>query len=125
MSEVIAIIPARSGSKGVPDKNIRLLGKYTLLEWTIKACQTSKFIDKIYVSTDSLEYSLHAKEAGALVPFLRPKNISKDTSTDYEFINHALNWLEMNCIVPKYIVHMRPTTPLRDPRIIDSINHHE
>ena len=119
MSKIVAIIPARSGSKGVPDKNIKRLGNYTLLEWTIKACQSSEFIDEIYVSTDSLKYSLHAKKAGALVPFLRPQNISKDNSTDYEFISHALHWFEINSNLPNYIVHMRPTTPLRDPKIID------
>ena len=103
--KVFAIIPARSGSKGVPNKNIRELKGHTLLEWSIKACQKSKFIDQIFLSTDSSEY--------------RDLEISKDTSTDYEMVDHFLNFLTENGDIPDYLVHIRPTTPLRDPRIID------
>ena len=72
------------------------------------------------MSTDSKEYAKYAIEAGAEVPFLRPKEISLDNSTDYEFIEHALDWLSKNDEMPDFIVHLRPTTPLRDPLIIDS-----
>ena len=116
---IIALIPARSGSKGLTNKNIKELGGFSLLEWSIKACQKSKLIDRIYVSTDSEEYRDLAIKAGAEVPFLRPKILSKDDSTDIEFINHALCWMEINNLFPEIFVHIRPTTPFRNPLIID------
>ena len=119
MSEVIALIPARSGSKGVLNKNKRLLGNYPLIAWSILAAKKSKFIDRIIVSTDSEEYAKLAIEYGAEAPFLRPEKISGDSSTDYEFILHALDWLLNKGDEPKYIAHIRPTTPLRDPLLID------
>ena len=90
MNSIVAIIPARSGSKGVPNKNIRLLGGHSVLNWSIKACKLSKLITRIIVSTDSLEYARIAHGLGAEVPFIRPADISGDNSSDYEFIDHAL-----------------------------------
>ena len=114
-----AIIPARSGSKGVKDKNIKKLCGFSLIEWSIAACQKSNLIDEIYVSTDSDTYRKHALEKGAKVPYLRPKEISQDYSTDYEFIIHALNWFNENYKEPDIIALIRPTTPIRDPLVID------
>jgi CMP-N,N'-diacetyllegionaminic acid synthase len=71
------------------------------------------------VSSDSSEYAALSVEKGAEAPFLRPAEISGDRSTDYEFVVHALNWLALHGDEPKYIVHIRPTTPFRDPRLID------
>lgn len=119
MPNIVAIIPARSGSKGVPNKNLRLLGGNSLLAWSIRACLKSRHISRVIVSTDSFEYADHAKNLGAEAPFLRPPEISTDTSTDYEFITHALDWFSIHSQEPDYLVHVRPTTPLRDPRIID------
>ncbi len=119
MALTIAIIPARSGSKGVPDKNIRKLSGHCLLEWSIKACIKSQLIDKVYVSTDSEDYKNIAINLGAMVPFLRPKEISTDTSTDYEFVAHALDWFSENNDNPQIIAHIRPTTPFRDPLLMD------
>ena len=119
MHKIIAIIPARSGSKGVPDKNIRNLGGFPLIQWSIEACKKSKMISRIIVSTDSSEYGKICQDLGADVPFLRPAEISKDSSTDLEFVNHALDWLETNDNQPDFLVHIRPTTPLREPKIID------
>lgn len=113
------MIPARSGSKGVPNKNIKKLGGYSLLEWSIAACKKCKFIDDIYVSTDSEMYRQLAISKGAKAPFLRPKEISNDFSTDFEFINHALDWFKENTNEPEIIALIRPTTPIRDPKIID------
>lgn len=115
----IALIPARSGSKGFPHKNIAKLGGFSLLHWSIIVCLKSKLIDRVFVSTDSDEYASLAKKCGAEAPFLRPKNISRDYSTDIEFINHALNYFESNNIFPEIIVHIRPTTPIRKPEVID------
>ena len=82
MSKVIALIPARSGSKGVPNKNTRLLGGHTLIAWSIMAVKKAKSIDRVIVSTDSEEYSQIAIQLGAEAPFLRPAEISGDQSTD-------------------------------------------
>ncbi len=116
---IIALIPARSGSKGVPNKNIRNLCGHTLLEWSIQACKQCNLIDEIYVSTDSKEYREMSINYGAKAPFLRPENISSDLSTDYEFFIHALDWFKNNLKEPEYIAHIRPTTPLRNPKLID------
>lgn len=119
-SEVWAIIPARSGSKGVPNKNIRLLSGIPLIAYSIVAALKSKIIKRVIVSTDSDEYALIAKKYGAEVPFLRPLDISNDKATDTQFFEHAIDWFEKyEGIVPKYFAHLRPTTPLRDPAIID------
>lgn len=119
MVKVLALIPARGGSKGVPHKNVRSLGGYPLLAWSIAACRKSAMIDRVIISTDSLEYAALAQKLGAEAPFLRPAEISSDHSTDYDFIVHALDWLAARGEEPDYVVHMRPTTPLRDPRLVD------
>lgn len=119
MAKIVALIPARAGSKGVPNKNVRLLGGHSLLAWSIAACLKSSTIDRVIVSTDSTEYAALAKKLGAEAPFLRPAAISGDRSTDYDFIVHALDWLAAEKGEPDYLVHIRPTTPLRDPKLID------
>lgn len=121
MADVVAIIPARSGSKGVIDKNIKLLSGRPLLAYSIAAALLSKSIDRVIVSTDSEHYAHIAREYGAEVPFLRPAEISGDTSTDYDFIRHLLDWMLCNeGNMPKYLVHLRPTTPLREANYIDA-----
>lgn len=120
MEEVIAIIPARSGSKAVPDKNIKLLGGRPLLAYTITAAISTPSIDRVIVSTDSQHYADIAREYKAEVPFLRPKEISGDNSTDYEFIKHLLDWMQDNQgYQPRYLVHLRPTTPFREISYIE------
>ena len=119
MPSTVALIPARSGSKGVPNKNIRMLGGYPLIGWSIVACKQACSINRTIVSTDSQTYADIARSFGAEVPFLRPSEFSGDSSTDYEFIKHALDWLAINGGYPDYIVHIRPTTPFRAPEIID------
>lgn len=120
MSKVIALIPARSGSKGVPNKNTRLLGGHPLIAWSIMAAKKASSIDRVIVSTDSYEYAQLAIQLGAEAPFLRPADISGDRSTDFDFIAHALDWFADNGGEPEYIVHIRPTTPFRDPAQIDA-----
>lgn len=120
MAKVVALIPARAGSKGVPNKNIRQLGGHSLLAWSIAACLKSETIDRVIVSTDSVEYAELARKLGAEAPFLRPVEISGDRSTDYDFIVHALDWFASEGGEPEYLVHIRPTTPLRDPQLVDT-----
>ncbi len=119
MSKVICIIPARSGSKGIIDKNIINLGGHPLIAWSIKAALESKLINQVFVSTDSEDYKEIAIQYGAMVPFLRPGNISEDDSTDIEFVQHFLEYLKSENNTPDLIVHLRPTTPLRNPKLID------
>ncbi len=118
MSKIISVIPARSGSKGVQNKNIRKIAGYPMLEWAVSASLRSAYIDRTLVSTDSEVYAKVARECGAEVPFLRPAEISRDNSSDYEVIKHVLDWLEEYKNLPEYIAYIRPTSPLRDPNII-------
>lgn len=117
---ILAIIPARSGSKGIPNKNIKSFKGKPLIYWSIKQAIESEYINKIIVSTDSKKYANIANLYGAEVPFLRPKNISNDLSTDYEFIEHCLRWLKSDTkYYPDIIVQLRPTYPTRTVTKID------
>ena len=119
MSKFFAIIPARSGSKSIKDKNLALLGDYPLIAYSIAAAKMTPGIDRVIVSTNSLEYAKIAKKYGAEVPFLRPDELSQDASTDYDFMSHAISWFEENLNDgPDFWIHLRPTTPLRDILII-------
>ena len=119
MNNVIAIIPARSGSKGVKNKNIIELHGHSLLEWSIKAAKKTKLIDRVFVSTDSEKYANIGTKFGAEVPFLRPTEISDDNSSDFSFISHSIEEFKKMNIHAEYLVHLRPTTPIRDPNILD------
>ena len=120
MNEVIAIIPARSGSKSLIDKNIALLSGHPLIAYSIAIAKLSNKIDRVIVSTDSEQYAEIASLYGAEVPFLRPAEYSTDTSTDRDFLVHAMNWMSENeQHVPEYWVHLRPTTPLREAHIVE------
>lgn len=121
MKNIIAIIPARSGSKSVVDKNIKILSGYPLIAYSIAAAKLCKNIDRVIVSTDSQKYAEIAKNYGAEVPFIRPSKFSKDTSTDKDFLVHAMEFIQENeGILPEYWVHLRPTTPLRETMIIEN-----
>ena len=117
--DIVSIIPARSGSKGVPGKNLRNLGDVPLISWSITCSKKSNKIDRTIVSTNSAEYAEISKNWGADVPFLRPDDISQDNSTDLDFVLHALNFLKDNEGIPDLLVHLRPTTPFRDPLVVD------
>ena len=111
-----AIIPARSGSKAIKDKNTQILNNIPLLAHSIKVAQSVPEIDRIIVSTDSEFYADIAEEYGAEVPFIRPEEISGDDSCDIEWVLHLIN--EIGWTSPELLVHLRPTSPLRDPVII-------
>ncbi|MDD5627229.1 MAG: acylneuraminate cytidylyltransferase family protein [Patescibacteria group bacterium] len=117
---ILAIIPARGGSKSVPKKNIHsLLGK-PLLYYAIKEAKRSKYIDRLICSTDSKEIAAVAKKYGCAVPFLRPSRFSRDTSQDIEWYRHALVWLKnKENYAPDLVVNLRPTAPLRTAEQID------
>jgi len=118
-NSVVAIIPARSGSKGVKNKNVRCLQGYPMIAYSIIAAKMSGDVDRVIVSTDSEYYGRIAEYYGAEVPFLRPAELASDKSTDIEFMEHAISWLyENEHKVPEYFVHLRPTYPLRDYHLI-------
>jgi CMP-N,N'-diacetyllegionaminic acid synthase len=117
---IVAIIPARGGSKGIPHKNIIDLKGFPLIAYSIAAARLSKSINRIIVSTDDIKIAKIAEKFGAEIPFLRPREYSTSKSTDLEFVQHALSWFQKNeGKVPDYLVHLRPTTPLRKPEMID------
>jgi CMP-N-acetylneuraminic acid synthetase len=112
--KILAIIPARGGSKGVPGKNIKRLAGKPLIAWTIETAQNTSCLDRIIVSTDDEKIAAIAREYGAEVPFLRPQEFAGDTSSDMEVYLHALGWLADNeNYYPDIIVWLRPTAPLR------------
>ena len=115
---IVSVIPARSGSKGVVNKNLRKLNGLELLNWSIKASLQTKVISRTLVSTDSDEYAQIANEMGAETPFLRPESISRDNSTDLEMILHSIDFFKSEERIPDLIVHLRPTSPLRNPNIV-------
>lgn len=114
---VLAVIPARGGSKGIPRKNIKKLAGKPLIGWTIEAAKKADCIDRIVVSTDDEEISNVAIEFGAEVPFHRPANLSTDEAPGVSTALHALNNL------PGYdwILLLQPTSPLRAIEDIDAI----
>ena len=118
--KIMGIIGARSGSKGVPDKNIKILAGKPLMAWIIEAAIESEAINRIIVSTDSESYANIAIQCGAEVPFLRPKELSTDKSPEFEYIAHAINWLEAHeGYKPDLVVRLLPTVPLQMPEDID------
>lgn len=117
---IIALIPARGGSKSIPKKNIVNLGGFPLIAYSIAVAKMSKHIARIVVSTDSSEIAEIAKSYGAEVPFMRPAEFATDTATDYEVFKHVMEWFRDNeNFKPEFWVHLRPTTPLRDTELLD------
>ncbi len=118
--EVLAVIPARGGSKGVPHKNIRLLAGYPLIAYSIAAAKQSESVTRIIVSTDDDEISEVAREWGAEVPFLRPAELARDETLDFPVFEHALIWLaEKENYIPDVVLQLRPTSPLRPFNLVD------
>ncbi|MEG1848787.1 MAG: acylneuraminate cytidylyltransferase family protein [Lachnospiraceae bacterium] len=122
MKRILAVIPARSGSKSVQDKNIRLLNGKPMLAYSIEHAKASRYINRIIVSTDSEAYAAIAREYGAETPFLRPAEYASDTSKDIEVFEHALHFLaDTEGYVPDIVVQLRPTYPIRKPADIDAM----
>ena len=116
----IAIIPARSGSKSLPHKNIRSFRGTPLLSLAVQQACSAQSIDRVIVSTDDEHYAEIARAAGAEVPFLRPSAIAGDLSTDLEVFTHALEWYRLtHGLLPDMVAHVRPTYPSRTATDID------
>ncbi len=114
--KVIAVIPARGGSKRLPGKNIRQLGDKPLIAWSIEAAKTSKYIDRVIISTDCEDIANIAQRYGGDVPFLRPQELSGDTAGSNGVILHALEHIDESF---DYVVLLQPTSPLRKAEDID------
>ncbi|MED4552331.1 acylneuraminate cytidylyltransferase family protein [Lysinibacillus capsici] len=115
MHKILAVIPARGGSKGMPRKNIREIGGKPLLAWTIEEAKKSKYIERIILSSEDDEIINIAKEYGCDVPFVRPKELATDDATSVDSILHAIN----ECKGYDYVVLLQPTSPLRTVEDID------
>ena len=118
--EVLAIIGARSGSKSVKDKNLALVGGKPLLGRIIETARASRHVNRVLVSTDSATYAAVAREYGAETPFLRPAELAQELSPEFEYVRHALRWLEeKEGYAPDIAVRCMATVPLQRTEDID------
>lgn len=119
-AEVLCLILARGGSKGIPRKNIRLLAGKPLIAYSIECAHDSALIRRVIVSTDDEEIAEVARQYGAEVPFMRPKELAEDLTPDLPVFQHALRWLkEEEGTMPDLVVDLRPTGPLRRTGTVD------
>lgn len=122
MKKILAIIPARSGSKSVPHKNIREINGKPMLAYSIEHGKQSKYIDRVILSTDSEQYAEIGRAYGAEVPFIRPAEYATDTALDIDVFEHCLRFLkETENYIPDIVVQLRPTYPIRDVADIDAM----
>ena len=124
----ICLIPARGGSKRIPRKNIKIFFGKPLIAWSIEVAKQSSIFDEVFVSTDDIEIANIARSYGAVVPFLRPKNLSDDYAIDKEVIEHFISWMsdnkmnpdvKFNSFYPTFVFNINacnslPIFPLRD-----------
>lgn len=112
--DILAIIPARGGSKGIPNKNILRLNGHPLVSYSIAAGLQTPEITRVICSTDSDKIAQIARDYGAEVPFMRPTHLAEDHSRDFGVFEHALEWLRKNeHYVPDLVINLRPTSPIR------------
>lgn len=119
--QIIGIIPARGGSKGLPGKNIKPLCGKPVIAWTIEAGLESKYLDEVMVTTDSTEIADVAVKYGAAVPFLRPQELALDHSTTFDAVHHVIDFYQQQNRTFDYIVLLEPTSPLREKNDIDDM----
>lgn len=117
--KILGLIPARGGSKGVPKKNIKLLGKMPLIEYTIHSAKDSNFLTEIVISTDDEEIAIAAEVAGYKPPFIRPAEFAQDTSTSLEVVQHAIQFYESQNIFFDAVCLLQPTNPFKEKGFID------
>lgn len=116
---ILGIIPARGGSKRLPNKNIRILGGKPLIAYTIRAANGSAYLDEVLVSTDDPEIAKVSASEGAHVPFVRPDKLAQDDSATIDVIFHALSFYSERGLSFDYVALLQPTSPLRGSREID------
>ena len=117
---VLAVVPARGGSKGIPRKNLQLLGGKPLVTLAVETGRAARLVSRVLCSTDDPDIADAARAAGAEVPFLRPPELARDTAEDWPVFMHALDFLEReDNWLPDIVVNLRPTSPLRTPTHVD------
>jgi CMP-N-acetylneuraminic acid synthetase len=120
--QVMGIVGIRSGSKGVPHKNIRPLAGKPLVGWILDTARQSKYMQRVVVSTDSPEYAAVARSFGAEVPYLRPVDLAGDQAPEYEYVRHMVEWLdEHEGYRPDIVVRMMATVPFQSADDIDAV----
>ncbi len=120
MTEMLALIPARGGSKSIPRKNIRPFAGHPLIAYSIAAGLAAELVTRVIVSTDDEEIAAVARRYGAEAPFLRPAELAQDHTPDLPVFQHALEWLaEHEGYQPEIVVQLRPTSPFRRVAHID------
>lgn len=120
--DVLALIGARSGSRGLPGKNVRPLGGHPLLAWSIAAARRASRVGRVVVSTDAPAYAEIARRYGADVPFLRPAGLAGDTAPDLAYVSHALDVLERDeGYRPDIVLRLLPTVPFQQPSDLDAV----
>jgi len=119
-NKIWALVPARSGSKSIKNKNLKKIGNYSLVARAVRVAKNCKYIDRVFLSTDSFKIKKEGIKYKAEVPFLRSKKNSRDRSTDYDVIKEFLLKIsKIEKIIPKYILYLRPTTPIRNTKILE------
>jgi len=119
-TDILALIPARGGSKSIPRKNLRLVGGQPMITYSIDHARKSRYITRVIVSTDDDEIAAVSRAAGAETPFQRPAEFAQDLSPDLDVFRHALLWLQAHeHYQPELVVHLRPTGPVRQMATID------
>lgn len=116
--KILAIIPARGGSKGLPGKNIKPLNGKPLINWAIDALRDTGIVDRIFVSTDSVEIANIAKQNGTEIPFLRNKYLAKDNSLVIDAVFEAISYFEKQGEIYDIVLLIEPTSPLRTSQLI-------
>ena len=120
MTHILALIPARGGSKGIPHKNIRDFAGFPLIAWSIAAGQQSNSVSRVIVTTDDEQIAAVAREYGAETPFMRPSELAQDRTPDLPAFEHALKWLEdIEGFKPDIVIQLRPTSPIRPVGMVD------
>ncbi|MCE1253865.1 MAG: acylneuraminate cytidylyltransferase family protein, partial [Anaerolineae bacterium] len=118
--EVLVIVPARGGSKGIPRKNIRNFAGSPLISYSIMAGLQSKWVTRVILSTDDEEIAAVGRQFGAETPFIRPAEFAQDQSLDLPVFQHALTWLKENeGYQPDLVIQLRPTSPVRPRTLVD------
>lgn len=117
--KLLALIPARGGSKGVPGKNIRLLGGKPLIWYSYEAARTSNLFSEIVLSTDDPDIARVGREIGCMVPFVRPAHLATDSAKSIDVVNHTLSYLEAIGLIYDAVVLLQPTSPFRKNNLIE------
>jgi len=120
VTKMLGIIPARGGSKGIPGKNIRMLGGKPLIYYAVRAARESGLVDRLILTTDSAEIADVGKSLGIEMPFIRPANLAQDDTPMFPVIDHAVQFVESRGWQPDIILLLQPTAPLRQPEHIQA-----